>query len=45
MININVQIEPLLVQKETDIINRSMYVLVEISIEINVKINTLYLYN
>lgn len=45
MININIQIEPLLVQKETDIINRSMYVLVEISVEINVKINTLYLYN
>jgi hypothetical protein len=28
MININIQIESLLVQKETDIINRSMYVLI-----------------
>jgi hypothetical protein len=28
MININNQIEPLLVQKETDIINRSTYILI-----------------
>lgn len=28
MININNQLEPLLVQKETDIINRSTYILI-----------------